>query len=208
MSGGDAWLLSPVRMQNFILEANIDYESGHSGLIFRANKSGSSRSVVIIANGLVKYFSFPGYEDTVTKVYTVEIRPNNTYNLKLVVNGDSLKVYVDGELAMEKTIASPVSGQDYMGAFQYMGTAKMDHFYVSDWNKDETGVTPTPGDPTPAPTEKTTENPVYTVPVLPDSSANDHKIINEILPVIVAGISAIVVVTIIYIVIKKKQKAG
>lgn len=208
MTGGDAWLLSPIRMQNFILEANITYESGHSGLIFRANKSGSERSVVIIAGNLVKFFSFPDYQGTFTEVYDVEIYPSNTYNLKLVVNNDSLKVYVDNTLAMEKEIAAPVEGQDYIGAFQYSGSSWMDHFFVTAWNENEVGVTPTAVaptiSPTPTNTPKKTNEPIATITTKP--TKDNPKDTNSIFAPILIGVAAIVVVTIVFIIIKRKAK--
>lgn len=143
MSGGDAWAFCPVRRQNFILEADVTQQAGHTGLIFRANEDGSNRSVVVISSELVKYFSFPDYAGTHIENTDIPIEIGTTYKLKISVNKDTLKIWVDDALVMTRTISLPVDGEDHMGVFQYSGTATFDNFNVSEWNENGTGVVAT-----------------------------------------------------------------
>jgi len=218
MVGDDAWLISPLRRQNFILEANITQQSGHSGLVFRANADGSARSVVIISAGLVKYFSFPDYSGTVTESTDIPIEFDTPYKLKIAVNNDSLKVWVDDTLAMTKTIKVATDSQDFMGAFQYGGTATVDNFSVSVWNEGGIGVPPEKTN-TIAPTatniatssQTKTANPVTTklaTPIPAKTNINDENNKNKekpILPIIIIASILVVGSVITFIILKKKK---
>lgn len=212
MVGDDAWLISPLRRQNFILEANITQQTGHSGLIFRANADGSARSVVIISAGLVKYFSFPDYSGTVTEITDIPIEFDTPYKLKIAVNNDSLKVWVDDKLAMTKTIKVAIDNQDYMGVFQYGGTATVDNFNVSVWNESGIGVAPTATiAPTATNIETKTANPVTTKLATPTpAKTNENNEINKIkekpiLPIIIIASILVVGSAITFIIMKKKK---
>lgn len=205
MTGGDTWLLSPTRMENCIIDTDISYESGHSGVVFRANASGSTRHVVLIASGLVKYFKSPGYDTTVTEVHDFEVYVGDTYHLRIVVNDSSLKVYLDGELAIEKDIGKPVTGEDYIGCFQYSGSSLMEYLYVTEWSEEEANKTP---EPTPEPTAEPveTEDIVVTESPKPTESVKDKdkdKDKNILLPSLI--VLAILAAVVIFVIIKKKR---
>ena len=60
-----------------------------------------------------------GYTELTSSAGTVQLQPDQTYNLHVEMDGENLKWYVNGELQVEATDTSPAAGK--IGVGQYLG---------------------------------------------------------------------------------------
>lgn len=113
-STGDGFDLSTTVGSNVNYAADITVNTGGSGaLVFRSNNTGSNAYVanVDVTNQFVKLFKFVNGSATILATYSTALVGNQTYNLRVLANGTSLQVFLNGASVISATDASFGSGQ-------------------------------------------------------------------------------------------------
>ncbi|QNE21938.1 glycoside hydrolase family 32 protein [Kribbella qitaiheensis] len=127
-SSGDAFYLSKASGADFTYEGDVKLASGTAAaLTFRANKDASKHYTVNLDAdaGVVKLWR-PG-RDIATSPLTVE--RGRTYHFKVVAQGPSLKVSLDGKQAIDATDTEQSAGQ--FGVNVFRGTGVFQNLRIS-----------------------------------------------------------------------------
>lgn len=122
--GGDAFALSEVFCKNVEISADITLlGTGAAALLVRAKDTSNFYCMNIDANAqVIKFWKRVNGNAATMREVQAELKTNVRYTLKVVVEGNSIKVYLNGELKLEATDNSLSEG--YLGLNTFLSSAK------------------------------------------------------------------------------------
>jgi hypothetical protein len=124
-TSGNAWCIAPSSGTNFIYSANVRLVSGNAvGISVRTNSNGGTQGYDLILDqidGGVKFAIRP-YAQLAFAPFTIV--NNQTYNLRIVANGATLKGYINGQLMLTVSDTTYTTGN--FGVFAYNSLGKFD----------------------------------------------------------------------------------
>ena len=131
-NGGDSFAISNELCKNFTYEADIAVlGNGAGALIFKATDNLSSFYCMNLdmPGGFLKLWKKVNGKVEVITTYNVNLEKNHYYNLKVVVNGNNIKVYFDGNQVID-IIDNSIS-EGYLGLNVWDTSAKFNNIIFS-----------------------------------------------------------------------------
>ncbi|WP_100406891.1 GH32 C-terminal domain-containing protein [Bacillus solitudinis] len=131
-SQGNSFAISSDYAGDFTYESDIKIlDDGAGALVFRANRDASDAYVANVdtLNDVVKLFKIENGEHTLIAEHPTLLNNHTVYNLKIEASGDSIKVYLNGNLVIDEMDSTFESG--LLGLNVWNATVKFQDVNIS-----------------------------------------------------------------------------